>query len=113
MKLYNSTQNNLIAGDVQVAENYFSRNIGLLSRKSISSNEGLVIKPCFSVHTFFMKFPIDILFVNKKNEIIALYENVKPWKILPIHFSSRYVVELAVGQIAVNNICLGDIINLE
>lgn len=113
MKLYNSTQNNLIADDVQVAENYFSRNIGLLSRKSISPNEALVIRPCFSVHTLFMKFAIDVLFVGANRKVIALYENVRPWRILPIHLTSRYVVELAAGQIAVNNICLGDIINLE
>ena len=113
MKIYNSTQNNLIAEDVKIAENFFTRSVGLLSRKSLSQDEGLVIRPCCSIHTLFMKFPIDVLFINRKNEIIALYENVKPYRILPIHPTSYYVVELCAGQIAVKNICLSDIISIE
>lgn len=113
MNIYNSTQNNLIAGDVKIAENFFTRSIGLLSRKSLSQDEGLIIRPCCSIHTLFMKFPIDVLFINKKNEVIALYENVKPWRILPIHPTSHYVVELCAGQISVKTICLSDIISIE
>lgn len=113
MKIYNSSQNNLIADEAEVAENFFSRSVGLLSKKSMSEAEALVIKPCNSIHTFFMKFAIDVLFVNKKNEIVALYENVKPWRILPIHLTSKYVIELAAGQIEVKNICLSDIISVD
>lgn len=112
MKIYNSTQNNLIVDDVKVAENFFTRSIGLLSRNALSENEGLLIKPCCSIHTLFMKFSIDVLFVNKKNEIIALYENVKPWRILPIHPTSYYVIELASGQISNKKIEKGDLIQI-
>lgn len=113
MKIYNSTQNNLIASDIKMAENFFNRSIGLLSRKSLSQDEGLIIRPCCSIHTFFMRFDIDVLFVNKKNKIIALYKNVKPWKILPIHITSNYVIELPAGKILSKNINKGDIITLE
>jgi len=110
MKIYNSTQNNLIADDVKVAENFFTRSVGLLFKKSFSEGEGLIIKPCCSIHTFFMRLEIDVLFVNKKNEIVAIYENVKPWRILPIHLNSSYVVELSAGQIFTKNIHKGDVI---
>lgn len=113
MKVYNSSRNNLIADDVKVANNFSTRSVGLLSKKTISDNEGLIIKPCCSIHTFFMKFAIDVLFVNNKNEIVALYENVKPWRILPIHLSSFYVVELAAGQISNKNIKKADLILLD
>ena len=113
MKVYNSSRNNLIADDVKVANNFFTRSVGLLSKKTISDNEGLIIKPCCSIHTFFMKFSIDVLFVNKKDEVVALYENVKPWRILPIHLKSDYVIELSAGQISNKNICKGDIIRVE
>lgn len=113
MKIYNSTQNNLIADDIKVAENFFTRSIGLLSKKSLSGNEGLIIKPCCSIHTFFMKFDIDVLFVNKQNKIIALYENVKPWRILPIHLRSYYVIELPSGSIMNKNIQKNDIVALK
>lgn len=112
MKLYNSTQNCLIADDVKIADNFISRTIGLISKKEISHAEGLLIKPCCSIHTFFMRFEIDVLFINRKNEVVALYENVKPWKVLPIHPSSHYVVELCSGLIEKNNISKGDTVEI-
>lgn len=112
MKVYNSTQNNLIADDVKVAKNFFTRTFGLIPKNALKSGEGLVIKPCCSIHTFFMKFTIDVIFVNKKNEVIALYENVKPWRILPIHFSSHYVIELSAGEITSKCLKKGDLITI-
>lgn len=113
MKVYNSTQNNLIADEVEVADNFITRTFGLIPKSSLKSGEGLVIKPCCSIHTFFMRFAIDVLFVNKKNEIIALYENVKPWRSLPIHLASHYVIELPAGEITAKNIAKHDIISIE
>ena len=110
MKIYNSSQNKLIAGNVKIAKNFFSRTLGLLNKKFLTDDEGLVIKPCCSVHTFFMRFEIDVLFVDKNNKIIALYEKVKPYKILPVHFKSFYVIELAEGSISRKGIKIGDII---
>ncbi len=112
MKIYNSTQNSLIADDVKVADNFVSRTFGLIPKKEISAGEGLIIKPCCSIHTFFMRFAIDVLFVNKQNEIVALHKNVKPWRILPIHPTSHYVIELASGQIAAKGIEKGMVIRL-
>lgn len=112
MKIYNSTQNNIIADEVKVAENFFTRSIGLLSRKSISDNEALIIKPCCSIHTFFMKFAIDVLFIGATGEIMELYENVEPWRILPIHLKSHYVIEICAGQIRAKSIKKEDIIEL-
>lgn len=113
MKVYNSTQNNLVADDVKVANNFVTRTFGLIPKNSLKEGEGLIIKPCCSIHTFFMKFAIDVLFVNKKNEVVALYENVKTWQILPIHLTSQYVIELPAGTITAKNIAKHDIISLE
>lgn len=112
MKVYNSSKNNLIADEVRVAQNFFTRSFGLLLKKSLSESEGLIIKPCCSIHTFFMKFAIDVLFINKKNEIVALYENIKPHRILPIHLNSYYVIELPSGSISAKNIEKGNLINI-
>lgn len=113
MKLYNSTQNCLIADDVKIADNFISRTVGLIPKKEILEPEGLLIKPCCSIHTFFMRFNIDVLFVNRKHEVIALYENVKPWKVLPIHSTSQYVVELSAGIISSKQIFKGNILKCE
>lgn len=112
MKVYNSTQNNIIADDVKMADNFVTRTFGLIPKSSLKEGEGLLIKPCCSIHTFFMRFEIDVLFVNKKNEIVALYKNVKPWRILPIHLASHYVIELTAGEITAKEIKKGDILSL-
>lgn len=112
MKLYNSTQNIMIADDVNIADSFALRSIGLLSKKVLHECEGLIIKPCCSIHTFFMKFSIDVLFVNKDNKIVALYENVSPWRVLPIHITSWYVVELPADTITSKNITKGDLIQV-
>lgn len=112
MKIYNSTQNNIISEDAKVADSFFSRSIGLLSRKTLSESESLIIKPCCSIHTFFMRFDIDVLFIGAKGKIIGLYENVNPWNVLPIHLTSKYVVELPAGCISNKNIQKGDEISL-
>ncbi len=112
MKVYNSTQNNIISEQAKMADNFFLRSIGLILEKHFSEGKGLIIKPCCSIHTFFMKFNIDILFINKNNEIIALYENVKPWRILPIHATSSYVIELPSKTISDKNICKNDLIKI-
>lgn len=95
-----------------MADNFATRTIGLISKKEIFDGEGMVIKPCCSIHTFFMRFKIDVLFVNSKNEIVALYENVKPNRILPIHFNSEYVIELPPETISSKNIEKGDLLNM-
>lgn len=108
MKIYNSTQNSIISENTKMADNFFSRSIGLLSRKTLPESESLVIKPCCSIHTFFMRFDIDVLFIGANGKIIELYENVKPWNVLPIHLNSKYVVELPTGCISDKNIQKGD-----
>lgn len=113
VKIYNSTKNVIIADSVKVAQNFITRTLGLIPRKSIFDGEALIIKPCCSVHTFLMKFPIDILFVDKNNKIIALYENVSKNKILPVHLSASYVVEMKAGQISNYKIEKCDIIQID
>ena len=113
VNIYNSTKNNIIADKVNIAKTFLTRSIGLLSKTSMPKDEGLIIKPCCSIHTFFMRFPIDVVFIDCKNMVVALYENVLPNRILPIHFSSLYVIELAAGQIANKGIEKKDIIRVE
>ena len=82
-------------------------------KKHISKDEALLIYPCNSIHMFFMRFSIDVLFVDKNNEIIYLLENFIPWKISRIIWKSYYVIELPCGTIKKTNTNIGDIIKIE
>jgi uncharacterized protein len=67
---------------------------GLLGRKELDSSEGLLIEPCKQIHTLFMKFPIDALFLNKQNEIVAI-ENLGPWRFSKLYRKANKVLELS------------------
>ncbi|MFH0947999.1 MAG: DUF192 domain-containing protein [Elusimicrobiota bacterium] len=66
MKLFNLTKNKVVVENLSIAENYFERAKGLLGRKDIKENEGLLIKNCNWIHMFFMCFPIDVIFMKTR-----------------------------------------------
>jgi uncharacterized membrane protein (UPF0127 family) len=80
----------------------------LLARKNFAPAEALIITPCNSIHTFFMKFPIDILFVDADNKIMALGVDIKPWRVSPVYWQAKFVVELPAGTILASGTRQGD-----
>ena len=88
-----------LATEVKVADTLFTRMKGLLGRKELPFGEALWIKPCFSVHTFFMKFAIDVIFLNKTNQVIAAVSNLTPNRVPRLCPQSFSVLELPTGTI--------------
>jgi uncharacterized membrane protein (UPF0127 family) len=111
MKIINKNKNNILAEEVIVADTPFKRSKGLLGRKLFKPGEALVIVPCNSIHTLFMRFSIDALFVNKEHRVIKAIWNLKPFRITKIYFNSSFVVELPVGTICATATEEGDIIS--
>lgn len=100
----------LIADKVLKADTFLKRFIGLMNRKTLNMNEGLLLTDCSSIQCFFMKFPIDVVYLS--NDMNVLYkETIKPWKIGKIVKRCSHVLELAEG--ATNNISIGDKITFE
>lgn len=94
--------------DIEVADTSFARMKGLMFQKEIKN--GLLIKPCNSVHTFFMKKSIDILYLNKQGKIIKMTPAMKPWRVGPIVFGAKSVIELPENTIQRMGIQLNDIV---
>jgi len=113
MKIFATRNNakNLIISNCKIADNFVLRILGLLPYKTLSENEGLLLKPSNSIHTFFMRMTIDVIFIDKNNKIIKIYHEVKPFRILPIHLNSRCVIETAGGICKMKNLQKGDIIS--
>lgn len=107
-KLWNKTQNTLLVDHLQVATTFVDRGVGLLSKSRLGENEGLWIHHCNSIHTFFMKFSIDCIFVNEDLVVDDLVENVKPWKIVLPRWKSRSVFEVSSGFINKSKVKKGD-----
>ena len=92
--------------DIKIADTSFLRIKGLMFRKEI--NEGLLIKPCNSIHTFFMRKNIDVLYLDKRGEIIKIVHAMKPWKVGPLVLKAKAVIELPENTIKEMNIKLHD-----
>lgn len=107
--LMNQTKNEVIVQTLEVATNFSRRLIGLMGRKTLI-NAGLWIPACNSIQTCFMNFPIDLVFVDRKMNVVAIRNAVKPWRIVPPVFSAYGVFELPRGT--VEKINLGDVLHV-
>jgi uncharacterized protein len=110
MKLINKKNREILADKLEIANNPFKRMKGLLGRNSLNVGEALHIIPCKSIHSFFMKFRFDAIFLNKKNKVVYLIENMPAWSVSKICFSSFSVVELPSGVIKESETNIGDVL---
>lgn len=92
---------------VVIADHYFSRLRGLMFRKSLSNDEGLLLKKCGSIHCCFMRFPIDVIYLNDNMEVLKV-ETVRPWRVGSLVKGARHVLEVAEG--VASSVQQGDVI---
>ena len=109
MYLKNKTKDQVIANQVLLADTFWKRLKGLLGTSSLPHGHGLLIKPCNSVHTFGMAYPIDVLFVDRNHRIIKIVEQMKSGK-ASMALSSSYVVELPAGTARQTACSIGDVL---
>lgn len=110
MKIYK--ENILISSNVKVCNNFFSKLVGLLGRKNIEENEAYLFYKSPQIHTFFMMFIIDVVFVDKNNKIIKLYNNLQPFRITGF-FNSKFTIEFKKGTVTKFALKIGDILIIE
>ncbi len=106
--LKNLNGNKLLAAKVLVAETFWQRSKGLLGHASLPEDQVMWIQQCNSIHTFFMRFPIDVVFVDRQFKVVALYENLGPWRITFPAWRAQSVFEFPAGAIHKNGIQKGD-----
>lgn len=98
--LLDASSGAVVARRVRRADTFAQRLVGLLGRTGLESDEGLWIEPCDSVHTFFMRFPIDVAFVDRTGVVIRRLDGLPPWRATRLHSNARACVELASGTLA-------------
>jgi uncharacterized protein len=108
-QVLNDSRNEVIATSVEVATSFMSRGKGLMFRKSFPDGSALVIDPCTSIHMFWMRFPLDVLYLNREDEVVRVQHGIKPWRVGPIRTrGAAYVIELPAGTIAKSGTEVGD-----
>lgn len=111
MRLVNKRNGALLAETVERAASLRARLRGLLGRDSIDG--ALVIEPCTSIHTFFMKFTIDAAFLGADGRVVRAIPALKPWRATRVYPSARMVVELPAGTLEKTGTCEGDLLAFE
>ena len=94
----NTSRSTVLATRLEVADSGPKRNMGLLGRDGLAPGEGLWIVPCESVHTFFMRFPIDLVYLDRKNTVKKVRHAVGAWR-LSACLSAHSILELPAGTI--------------
>lgn len=97
VQVVNTTTGETLAQRAVVADSLWSRLVGLQGRRALPAGEGLVLIPNNSIHMFFMRFPIDALFVDNAGRAIRIGRGCRPWTIGPIAPGALYCVELPAG----------------
>ena len=107
MKIANLTRQTELASYAEVAAHSAARNKGLLGRSGLPRGEGLWIVPCESVHTFFMKFPIDLVYLDRNKCVRKVRSSVPAWR-LSACLSAHSIIELPAGTIQRTKTATGD-----
>jgi len=96
-ELYSKSRKKWLLKNIKTTENFIERFFGLMGKTHFDA-EALLIFPCNSIHMFFMKMPIDAVFIDGEGIIIAVNKDMKPWSISPIYKRCHFVLELPAGS---------------
>lgn len=113
VRVCNERTGAVLAEEAAVARNPWQRAKGLLGRRALPAGEGLVIRPCNSIHCFFMAFPIDVLYVDKDGRVLRMVAALRPNRIGPIVPGAREVIELPAHTLATTGTTVGDRLRYE
>src|SRR5690242_20148947 len=108
----NQTRATILAKAADVANTSSTRRTGLLKHERLERGEGLWIIPCESVHTFFMKFPIDLVYLDRKKKVRKVRSAVPAWR-LSICLTAHSILELPAGVIEESGTTVGDELAIE
>jgi uncharacterized protein len=107
MRVFNVTRNTEVASSAELASNGARRSKGLLGRKGLELGGGMWIVPCEAVHTFFMQFPLDLIYLDRKHRVRKVKRHVPPWRV-SFCLSAHSILELPSGAISDSQTHPGD-----
>ena len=113
MRVFNQTRNQPLITQGRLANTFWLRLRGLLGASPLQKGEGLILAGEKSIHTLFMKFPIDVVYVDKNYKVIRADANMTPYRLGPFVAQSAYVLEMPTGTIANTATETGDQLKFE
>lgn len=104
----NQTQATTVAENVQLADTPRARRIGLLAHRSLRAGEGLWIVPTQAVHTIGMRFPIDVIFLDRNRKVRRIYHRLRPFRLTRFVWRASSALEVPAGTAAASGTKVGD-----
>ncbi len=99
VQILNLTRGSSLGREIGVADNPWTRFMGLMGKGSLPEGRGLHIVPCSSVHMFFMRIPLDVVYLDAGMRVVKTVPNLKPWRISFGAKGAKSVLELPAGTI--------------
>lgn len=111
---FNNTRQAYLAQHLARANTHCSRLVGLIGRRStdFSAGMGLWITPCRGVHTLGMRFPIDVIYLDRGNTVVHLEQNLRPWRMGRVCLKAASVLELPPTTVSQTRTSIGDEIKI-
>jgi len=98
----------VLATQARVASSMRDRMVGLLGHHSLATGEGLILTACRSIHTWFMRFAIDTVFVDRQWAVVAVWQALPPWRVTSWVRRAQAVIELPAGTVNKAQLLVGD-----
>ena len=108
VRVTNQTRGTILANRAEEATGFVRRFVGLMGRARLDAGEGLHIRPCNGIHTFFMRIPIDALFLDASGQVLKAFSTLPPWRATSIYPRAKSVLELPAGTIEASGTGEGD-----
>lgn len=108
MRFHHRATGQLLAERVVLANTFFTRLRGLIGRRRLAPAEALWLRPCNGVHTWWMHYAIDVIFLDRELRIVKLVENMRPFRLTAPHRAARSVLEMSAHSISRAGLKVGD-----
>ncbi|MBN1334481.1 MAG: DUF192 domain-containing protein [Deltaproteobacteria bacterium] len=109
----NRTRSTILAARASRVDKVWGRMRGLLGAPPLAPGEGMILDPCRSVHTFFLGYSIDVVFVARDGRVVGIVPGLRPWRLSGWFGDARAAVELPSGTTATTGTVAGDLLGLE
>jgi uncharacterized membrane protein (UPF0127 family) len=97
--------------DIEHANSWWSRFLGLMGRAALPANRALLLEPCASIHTMWMRFPLDVIFLDKNNRVLQISNDIRPFRFCFAPKGATKVLEMTAGNVNPTGICLDQRLN--
>jgi uncharacterized membrane protein (UPF0127 family) len=101
-----------VVAAVTMADSPWQRFVGLMGKRELAADAGLCLRPCSSIHMFFMRFPVDVAFIDGEGKVVHMYNALRPWRVSRIVRRAKAAIELPSGALARAGVGVGDLLTM-